>query len=460
MKEIENEKHRLEKSLTSKLIEIEKMSQEKTEITKENNKLQQFADKLKKEAAVYKEKEESLINELQNMKAEIELMKEIDFKKHQLEKKLASKLSEIEKMSKEKMEITNENEKLRNDLERLQKDLSDTGDHKTTLKNKDTQIVELKESKEEMFIQLEKIETENSMINEENKRLIEERTELFNKISNLEEENASFHEGISRLTEQRISEDNRLDKITKNFNEVFNETKVLVSMTSTLKQQLEVKALELSQLKKEKQLLIAQVIKLKDYYEKSESRNKEFESNVEALKADFLFAKQSFSHIDQFESEYRQLKGDLKSKIEEMNLLTEKYEQDRGDLEKQIEQLKAKIVGLESNLKEKDNFIQQIIQQPLSQLKCELQPLAEKNQQILPQLEEPPQPRNNCKQQLSQQQADWFKRIMAQQQNGKQPVSKKTKNLSSKPIDFFTLKRETSQLSVPSSFNEGQMRQE
>jgi chromosome segregation ATPase len=347
-------------------------------------------------------------------------------------------------------EIEKENEKLRKDLDKLQKEFSES---LASLKACETQLVKIKESKEHMTKRLKNIEKKNRLLQEENKQLIGEKKELQNKIVSLLEENASFHNAITKLKEQRLNEDKGLDKLTMNINEVFMETKELVRMTSSLKHQLETKTNELTQLKKEKQLLIDQIIKLQNHYEQSELRNKELESNFEALKKDFLLTKESIARFDQFEEENRKLRENLKSKIEEFNFLTEKYEEDKAILEKQIEQMRRKMVELESDLKEKENIIRQLIQQTSSLSMLDARSSEENIQQMPPKLDAKPNPKNNQGLKMDQQQiTEWFRQLMMLQQKVKQPYGN-SKNSAPVATDFFTLRKKSNELSQSSTLN-------
>ena len=137
------------------------------------------------------------------------------------------------------------------------------------LAHAEAQIKEFSEYKSDIVKRLESRVQEMSRLEEENKRYINEKTELLDKIAKIEKENVSFHESIAVMTSQRQSDEERLNNITANLNEVFDETKQLVKMTSTIKRQLDAKTIEFNQIKKEKEILMEEVLQLRTSYEKS-----------------------------------------------------------------------------------------------------------------------------------------------------------------------------------------------
>jgi hypothetical protein len=114
--------------------------------------------------------------------------------------------------------------------------------------------------------------------------------------------------------------------------------------------------------------------------------------------------------------------------------------------ENQIKEMKAKFAVLESNLKEKENFIRQFITQPpmTSAIQKAVQPAVE----TIKNSEQPLPIENNQSLPQGQQAGDWFQRNISQQQAQYQNVQKGT-NSSSTAMDFFTLRSKTTQPSSP-----------
>jgi hypothetical protein len=165
----------------------------------------------------------------------------------------------------------------------------------------------------------------------------------------------------------------------------------------------------------------------------------------------------------------------FQAEIELYRLKINQYEKDRETWEKQMKQMKAQFNALESTLEEKEIFIKQYIQQPISQTRPEHQnsyqqikpdqpvqsqpeqplpmqgqvqvqpaqqskPAAQQEQSYQQQAQQISQQQN---QQQFQQQADWFQRMM-QQQRGYQPLPK-SQNSQHGTMDFFTLRNKTTQ---------------
>ncbi|MCQ6282554.1 hypothetical protein [Bacillus sp. EB600] len=363
----------LKKEIEKQTITRKKTTAEKEEIYRQKeallrslnemqNQLKQRDEKLEN----YKANEQSISDELIRIgedfsKAQIminEIQTENNLLKQKLEKKsadLGEAIKQHEEMSKEINQFTQQLSELQhnNDSFKVQikqleiekgQALKTNSNLKTELLNEKKQLKEIEVVKNQMANLLESGKIEMNRLEEENKQYKTEKVELLNKITHLEKENLSFHERLIKLTELREHDEKRLNKISTNLNEVFQETKQLVRMTSSLKHQLEAKVLELNQIKDDKKHLESELSKLKRAYESSELRNKELENKIDQMGIELHNAKQSLSHLEQLEGENLQLSEELEAKMEEFILITENYQRENlsylNDLEHFQDQLK------------------------------------------------------------------------------------------------------------------------
>jgi DNA repair exonuclease SbcCD ATPase subunit len=129
------------------------------------------------------------------------------------------------------------------------------------------------------------------------------------------------------------------------------------------------------------------------------------------------------------------------------------YERDRGLWENQMRQMKAQFVGLESNLEEREKFIQQyIINRPPSQMTNEVsaeaqiyQTMSKAEHEELLQVQKMPQ--------HSQKPSDWFMRVLSQQQGqySSVPTPRNEKSSNVPTMDFFTKRDKANQPSTSGS---------
>lgn len=126
------------------------------------------------------------------------------------------------------------------------------------------------------------------------------------------------------------------------------------------------------------------------------------------------------------------------------------YEKDRVNTENQMNEMKAKLTLLETNLKEKENFIRQFITQPPSKnvIEKSVQPVIESSPESVQSV--PSETAPYIPQVQQQQSGDWFQRNITQQQG---IVQNSAKTTNSTPMDFFTLRSKTTQPSSPGTIN-------
>ncbi|MFB3161481.1 hypothetical protein ABLO26_08910 [Neobacillus sp. 179-J 1A1 HS] len=435
--------------------------------------------------------------------------------------------------------------------------------NQTELSTAKTQLEDYEKLKIKLLKRLKNRLKETRSLEKENHNNLEEKAGLLKRIAILEEENTSYRHSVSELSVKIELDEKRLDDITSKLNEVFSQTKTIISTASSLQGQLKEKNKEIIKLKKENEKLMQEVVHLYDELDKSEARKTELENQIEKMKTELLKAQDSLTRLELFETEKLKLKEELETKIEEFNNLTynyqrekesylhvldhvqdhvneykekselfdtekgswskqidelktelaqtkatlvkmeeleqknevltaelkakeieiykfqkeseqtfekqmlqfnselklyqgkiTQYEKDRVNAENQMNEMKAKLALLESNLKEKENFIRQFITQPPSKSVIEksVQPVIETSQesvQSVPSETTPYIPQ--VQQQLQQQQSgDWFQRNITHQQGLVQNTAKTT---NSTAMDFFTLRSKTTQPSPPGTIN-------
>lgn len=399
------EKKRLEQEKTLMETKIDEITQSKAELEEENNLIKQ---EIKKQSSLYQEEKENYKAENDNLKIEIQKMNSLKDKNKRLEQEKSLMQIEIDKITKSRAESEKEKDVLKQDL-----------------------------------IQ------QNNMYQEEKEKNTDAKVDFQQQIAELEEKNRSYRDRITELMEQNKSEKKRLEKITINIDEVFNETKQLVKMTSSLKLQLEAKTLEIAQLKKDKKILVEQLVQLNEYYEKTMQEKQELELKVEALKEDFLKAKQTFIRLEQMEYGNCQLRDSLK---DDLKIEQEKNAQcmlEKEKLEKEVEQMNKKVLELELLLKEKESLVQAVIKLPIFQLSNGLEPTIEDFHQILLKFEETKRPGNSNDQQYNKNYGNWINRFMQSCNN--QYRLKDDGNSNGVTTDFFTLKRKADPSSYPNS---------
>lgn len=178
--------------------------------------------------------------------------------------------------------------------------------------------------------------------------------------------------------------------------------------------------------------------------EELEQKNVELAAEIQAKEIEIYKIKKDSERALQHQME--QFKAELKLYQDKIS----QYEKDREIWENQMKQMKAQFAGFESSLEEKENFIKQYISQPLSSAASKVQPVHQSNSQsqqssFIQQNSTPLQP---SPQQSTQQSTDWFQR-MASQQQGLSQVVQNNQNSNTTTMDFFTLRRKTTQPSIP-----------
>jgi chromosome segregation ATPase len=435
--------------------------------------------------------------------------------------------------------------------------------NQTELSTAKTQLEDYEKLKIKLLKRLKNRLKETRSLEKENRNNLEEKAGLLRRIAILEEENTSYRHSVSELSVKIELDEKRLDDITSKLNEVFSQTKTIISTASSLQGQLKEKNKEIIKLKKENEKLMKEVVHLYDELDKSEARKTELENQIEKMKTELLKAQDSLTRLELFETEKLKLKEELETKIEEFNNLTynyqrekesylhvldhvqdhvneykekselfdtekgswskqidelktelaqtkatlvkmeeleqknevltaelkakeieiykfqkeseqtfekqmlqfnselklyqgkiTQYEKDRVNAENQMNEMKAKLALLESNLKEKENFIRQFITQPPSKnvIEKSVQPVIETSQESVQSVPSETTPNiPQVQQQLPQQQSgDWFQRNMTHQQGLVQNTAKTT---NSTAMDFFTLRSKTTQPSSPGTIN-------
>lgn len=367
-----SEKQKLKEELSIKTTELNKVQQEMAEIMKvmrsldsDNESSQQELHESEKQREWLMQQETNLNETLIIMREELadarknadELNKVLHDLKVELDRKneqLSNETEEKEKMGQEiqvlqelQEQLHQKNVSYQQKINHLEKEnhaaMESLGHLQTELSHAEAKLMELGEFKTDMYSRIEIHGKEMNKLQEENNRLINEKNEFLQKISELEKENTSFHESIEIMSQQRQSDERRLDHITTNLNEVFAETKQLVKMTSSLKNQLETKAVEINQMKKEKELLMEEVLELRINYEKSEAKKNELENQIEIMKSELINAQKSLTRLEQFETEKLRLKDDLEAKIEEFNMLTDHYQREKDIYINVLEQVQEQV---------------------------------------------------------------------------------------------------------------------
>ncbi|MED4206755.1 hypothetical protein [Neobacillus mesonae] len=456
MNSLKDENKRLEQEKTLLETEIDQITQYKGELENENDLLKQ---ELKQQSGVYQEEKENYIAKITNLKIEIQKMNSLDDANKRLELEKENDLLKQE-LKKQSSVYQEEKENFKAEIDNLKIEIQKMN----SLKDKNKRLEQEKslmqieidkitksraESEKEKDVLKQDLIQQNNMYQEEKEKNTDAKVDFQQQIAELEEKNRSYRDRITELMEQNKSEKKRLEKITINIDEVFNETKQLVKMTSSLKLQLEAKTLEIAQLKKDKKILVEQLVQLNEYYEKTMQEKQELELKVEALKEDFLKAKQTFIRLEQMEYGNCQLRDSLK---DDLKIEQEKNAQcmlEKEKLEKEVEQMNKKVLELELLLKEKESLVQAVIKLPIFQLSNGLEPTIEDFHQILLKFEETKRPGNSNDQQYNKNYGNWINRFMQSCNN--QYRLKDDGNSNGVTTDFFTLKRKADPSSYPNS---------
>jgi chromosome segregation ATPase len=321
--------------------------------------------------------------------------------------------------------------------------------------------------------QLEEKNREINQVKKENEKLMQEIIQLNNDFEKSEARKSELENQLEIMKTELLKAQDSLTRL-----ELFETEKL------KLKDELETKIEEFNNLthnyqrEKESYLHVLEHVQdqVNQYKEKSDFFDTEkgsWSKQIDELKSELAETKATLVKMEELEKEKEVLTAELEAKeIEiykiqkeneralhnqmiqfnsEMKLYKEKidqYEKDRVNTENQMNEMKAKFAILESNLKEKENFIRQFITQPPlpSRVEKEAEPVMEftKNaEQPLPSEIKPSLPQG-------QQSGDWFQRNISQQQGQYQNVPK-TANSSPAAMDFFTLRSKTTQPSSPGS---------
>ncbi len=418
IKELEELKTKLLKRLDNRVKEVRKLQKEKNNFVEEKVALLNKLGKLEEENASFHEsvlnlsaqrksdenRLDKITTNLNEVFTEIkQLVRMTSSLKHQLE----AKTIELNQMKKEKEMLMQEVVQLKEDYEKSE---ARKNELEKQIEMMRTELMKAQNS----LSRLEQFESEKLKLKED----LESKIEAFNMLTeHYQREKESYLNVLEHVQDQV--------NVYKEKSEYFDTEK-----GSWSKQIDELKA-ELSQTK-------ATLVKM----EELEQENKKLTSELQVKEIEIYKTKKESDRALQQQME--QFKAELKLYQEKIA----QYEKDREIWEKQMKQMKAQFAGLESSLEEKENFIKQYIKQPLSSLSPGLQNTNLPAQQISAPYEQTaskPAPQQN------RQPADWFQRMVSQQQVSYQPVQKSQPSHST-TMDFFTLRSKTTQPTVPTSY--------
>ncbi|WP_042357263.1 hypothetical protein [Bacillus rubiinfantis] len=369
---------------------------------RENHQLHQTVDELEQEISLFQRRAECYETEIANLKSQIEKLQQMAVEEQHLHRKNMVIKTELEKIRTENSQLAKENETLR-----------------------------------QLVIEFNKTREEEQ--NHANKK-----TEYEQRIAELEEQNTSYVEQIAELTKQRTVDKKRIDHISTNIQEVFTETKQLVSMTAILKQQLEAKHIELNQAKKDKQLLVQQLVKLNEIYEQSLLQKQELESKITELKEDFLQAQQTLLQLEQMERESGPIYEELQASLLAEQNNSNKYKEELEIALDENQQLNDKLQLLQSLVADREELLQLVIKLPIFKV-GEKQPTIEELRNVIINWEDTMETTRPVPQPTPHIQKSWLNQFNMQCVNSPRTpeYDQSTANLT----DFFSLKRKVHQFS-------------
>jgi chromosome segregation ATPase len=325
---------------------------------------------------------------------------------------VSSLQDQLEAKNRKINQLKKENEKLMQEIIQLNDDFEKSEARKSELENQievmKTELLKAQDS----LIRLELFETEKLKLKDE----LETKIEEFNNLThNYQREKDSYLHVLEHVQDQV--------NVYKEKSEFFDSEKGSWSK-------------QIDELKSELAKTKATLVKM----EELERKNERIAAELEDKKVE-IYKIQKESELA-LQNQMIHFNSELKLYQEKID----QYEKDRVYAENQIKEMKAKFAVLESNLKEKENFIRQFITQPpmTSAIQKAVQPAVE----TIKNSEQPLPIENNQSLPQGQQAGDWFQRNISQQQAQYQNVQKGT-NSSSTAMDFFTLRSKTTQPSSP-----------